>query len=186
MARKVSTEDRNARFDSEGKSGRRERTLVFKMCGANYSLELELIREVMKPVEVTRVPFMAGFLEGVVNFRGNIVPIIDLSAAALDSKSTRSKKTRFLIAELKSRGGEELVGLIVDEVIGARTLKSEKVPSDDMLPLEIAIFARGLSLLDGRMIVHLDIASLLLAKKEILNRVAAFDSATQGQIVGKL
>ena len=124
-----------------------------------YALFIHKVREIYAMTEIRKVPKAPQFVEGVINLRGTIVPIIDLrkrfDLAANDSKQA----AKILIVEL----GKNLVGMIVDnvsEVMKFYTDEIEKAPP--MFSANISSqYVQGVAKLNDKLIILLDIEKLL-------------------------
>ncbi len=85
---------------------------VFKVAGEKYALDIMRIKEIQRFQAVTRIPKAPEFIEGVINLRGAVIPIVDMRKR-LDLVVTEpTKKTRIVIANVSGK----IVGILVDEV----------------------------------------------------------------------
>lgn len=85
---------------------------VFKVAGDKYALDIMRIKEIQRYQTVTRIPKAPAFIEGVINLRGAVIPIVDMRKR-LDLPVTEpTKKTRIVIANVSGK----IVGILVDEV----------------------------------------------------------------------
>lgn len=85
---------------------------VFKVAGEKYALDIMRIKEIQRFQTVTRIPKAPAFIEGVINLRGAVIPIVDMRKR-LDLEVTEpTKKTRIVIANVTGK----IVGILVDEV----------------------------------------------------------------------
>jgi len=124
-----------------------------------YALFIHKVREIYAMTEIRKVPKAPQFVEGVINLRGSIVPIIDLRKR-FDLDANESKHTaKILIVEL----GKNLVGMIVDnvsEVMRFYTDEIEKAPP--MFSSNISSqYVQGVAKLNEKLIILLDIEKLL-------------------------
>ena len=85
---------------------------VFLLDGQQYGLDIVKIKQIVRPLKITKLPQAPGFLEGVVNLRGVVIPVIDMrkrfGLSARDSESN----TKVIIASV----ARKVVGIIVDDV----------------------------------------------------------------------
>jgi purine-binding chemotaxis protein CheW len=84
----------------------------FRLATEIYSLDILCVQEIIKILPVTQVPLTASWIEGVINLRGQILPLINLASRLGLDPSPYQRHTRFVIV----RGREQNVGLVVDEV----------------------------------------------------------------------
>jgi purine-binding chemotaxis protein CheW len=104
--------------------------LIFNLSTYEFGFEIELIREIIRVPAITPIPKTPKFLKGVSNFRGKILPIINLKQKlGLENEDTDSK-TRIIVIEIKS----QLIGFLVDRVIEvAKELKIEVQFNDEII-----------------------------------------------------
>ncbi|MBT9546046.1 MAG: chemotaxis protein CheW [Candidatus Sericytochromatia bacterium] len=84
----------------------------FRLENEIYSLDILCVQEIIKALPVTQVPLTVSWIEGVINLRGQILPLINLASRLGLKPSPYQRDTRFVIV----RGREQNVGLVVDEV----------------------------------------------------------------------
>ncbi|MBD9414970.1 purine-binding chemotaxis protein CheW [Pseudomonas sp. PDM16] len=92
--------------------------LSFRVRQARYALPIELVREIIEYGQVTAVPMMPSFIHGVINLRGNVVPVLDLAARFGLDLTEPGKRTCIVIIELEldGNGQAQRIGLVVDAV----------------------------------------------------------------------
>jgi purine-binding chemotaxis protein CheW len=130
----------------------------FRIGNETYGVRIAAVREIVRVPEITTVPSAPDIIEGVINLRGKIIPVMDLRKRFGSSEIQQDKKNRILVVELDNK----LLGLIVhaaSEVL--------KIPPSDIEPPG-SVFAEGESgyvtgvgKLKGRLIILLDITKLL-------------------------
>jgi twitching motility protein PilI len=124
--------DRRARTAAQGQpeaaaSGAEWVGIAFRLGGEAFLLAREETREVMGyPGAVTRVPGAKGWIRGLSNVRGQLLPIIDLRAFLGSGSTTVTRVTRVLIANHR----EIPAGLVVDEVMGFRRFYESEFSAD--------------------------------------------------------
>lgn len=90
--------------------------LSFRVRQAAYALPIDLVREIIEYDEVTAVPMMPAFIHGVINLRGNVVPVLDLAARFGFTLTHPDKRTCIVIIELTLEDHRQHIGLVVDAV----------------------------------------------------------------------
>lgn len=90
--------------------------LTFRVREAGYALPIELVREIIEYAEITRVPMMPAYIHGVLNLRGNVVPVLDLAARFVMELTEAGKRTCIVIIALPLEDGVQRIGLVVDAV----------------------------------------------------------------------
>lgn len=92
------------------------RALTFKLQDRSFGVPIEPVREIIGLGEVTAVPMMPDFLHGVINLRGNVVPVLDLARRLGLARAVLSERSCVLMVECPSDDGTHLLGLLVDSV----------------------------------------------------------------------
>jgi len=86
--------------------------VIFELGTQKYALPILETQEIMRMVNITRVPNTNYFVEGVINLRGNVIPVINLCARLGLEKKSHDQDTRIIVVD---RDGQK-VGMIVDRV----------------------------------------------------------------------
>ncbi|NPV28229.1 MAG: chemotaxis protein CheW [Firmicutes bacterium] len=136
--------------------------VVFLVGKEEYGLEINQVQEINRLLPITRVPRAPSYIEGVINLRGNVIPVINLHSRLGLGTRTNTARTRIIVAQVQ----EIPVGLIVDEVLGVLYLSSSAI-EPPALPGVAASTAHllGVGKSEGRLILLLDLASLLNLKE---------------------
>lgn len=132
--------------------------VVFGMGKEQYGIGIDAIHEIIKVPEITAVPDAPAFLEGMINLRGKILPVIDLRKRLRQPDAPRDKLTRILITE----EGGRTIGLVVDfvsEVLKFTPEALEKTP--EMITSVGVDYIAGMVKLEGRLITLLDLPRVL-------------------------
>jgi purine-binding chemotaxis protein CheW len=141
--------------------------VTFQVGGEEYGLNIRFITEVVRPLKITPLPRMPQFIEGVVNLRGVIIPIVDLRKRfAISRIVDNPKKMRMLIARGAIPGvsgaGRDLLGLIVDSVQEVLHVPQRDIePAPEAATGEHAEFLSGMGKVGDRLIILLDITRIL-------------------------
>jgi purine-binding chemotaxis protein CheW len=135
--------------------------VVFGIGKELYGVGIGFVQEIVRVPEVTEVPDAPPFLEGVINLRGKVIPIIDLrKRLRLDGKD-KTKATRVLVTENEgSKGG--LVGLLVDFVSEVRKVQSDAVEDPPEMVSAVGVeYITGVAKVDEKLIILLDLKRVL-------------------------
>lgn len=137
----------------------------FVICNiGNEELAVDVlaVQEINRLVEVTRVPKTPAFVEGVINLRGRIIPVLDLRRRFGLSAIQRTTHTRVVVVCLQSR----LVGLVVDSVVEVLNIpKHAMEPPPSIGSTPAAEFTSGVGRLDNRLLILLDLNRLLVQRQ---------------------
>jgi purine-binding chemotaxis protein CheW len=147
----------------QAEAGGREEliVLVFRLGDDEFGLPIEAVVEVSQvPVQITRVPKTPRFLEGIVNLRGEVLPVVD-QRRRFDMPQLEKKETRRLVVVKTER---HRAGIIVDSVSDVlRTFLENVAPAPELADARTARLVRGVINLEkvGRIVLLLDPAELL-------------------------
>lgn len=141
--------------------------VTFQVGVEEYGLDINSITEVVRPQKITTLPRMPQFIEGVINLRGAIIPIVDLRKRfGLTEVRDNLRKMRMMITKgaIPASPGsrQELLGLVVDvvqEVI--HVPKKDIEPAPEAATGAQADFITGMGKVGERLIILLDIARIL-------------------------
>ena len=136
-----------------------EHLATFFLAGEEYGVDVRLVQEIIRLSEITQVPRSPGFVKGVINLRGRIVPVVDLKRKlGLGEVDERARPARIVVAKLRDR----LVGLLVD---GASQVLKVPVSTIEGAPEEVvsidANYIRGVAKLEKRLIILMDLNKVL-------------------------
>jgi purine-binding chemotaxis protein CheW len=130
----------------------------FRIGDETFGVRIGSVREIVRVPEITAVPNAQETIEGVINLRGKIIPVIDLRKRFGQVEIVADKKNRILVVELENK----LVGLIVNsasEVL--KILPSEIESPGSVFADGESSYVTGVGKLKGRLIILLDISKLL-------------------------
>ena len=124
MPNKINEEKRmnELKFDKE-----ELQLIVFGLGAEEYTVPIESVQEIIMPQKTTHMPKAPSFIEGVINLRGHVIPIIDGRKRFEISVNENTSETRIIVLELE----DHTVGLVVDsvsEVIHLKTINIEPPP----------------------------------------------------------
>jgi purine-binding chemotaxis protein CheW len=147
--------------------------VTFQVGAEQYGLEINSITEIVRPHRITPLPRMPEFIEGVINLRGTIIPIVDLRKRfALATVHDNARRLRMMITRGAIHGtagnGRELLGLVVDgvnEVIHVPKKDIEAAP--EAARGASADFITGMGKVADRLIILLDITRILSQQERV-------------------
>jgi purine-binding chemotaxis protein CheW len=119
---------------------RRTEYLAFVLAGDTYAVRISVVSEILRPPPITEVPRAPSPIVGVVSVRGRLVTVMDLRRRFSLPEAPIDAKTRVLIVELT---GEELVGLLVDEVRSVYRLADSEIEPASVLGGEQPAYLLG-------------------------------------------
>ncbi|GFM88109.1 chemotaxis protein CheW [Pseudomonas cichorii] len=136
--------------------------LSFRVRDAAYALPIDLVREIIEYDEVTSVPMMPAFIHGVINLRGNVVPVLDLAARFGFELTQPGKRTCIVIIELTLEDLYQRIGLVVDAVDAVLDIDPQQVVPAPPFGAGIRTdFIAGMARRDQTFTIILNIAQVL-------------------------
>ncbi|MBF0479440.1 MAG: chemotaxis protein CheW [Candidatus Omnitrophica bacterium] len=128
--------------------------VCFKLAAEEYAIDISYIQEVIRVVTITQVPQMPEFCWGVINVRGNVLPVFDLRRLFHLPEKKFDAQSKFLIASI----GNFIASFIVDEIVDNIKLESSAIDPTPAVKMKIdADCIKGLGELDDRMIVIINL-----------------------------
>lgn len=97
--------------------------VIFQLNDQQYALPIQQTQEIVKMTAITRVPNTRVYVEGIINLRGNVIPVINMNRRLNLPVSQYNDATRIIVVELK---GQKL-GIIVDNVTEVRRYAENEV-----------------------------------------------------------
>ncbi len=130
----------------------------FRLGGEEYGIEITTIQEIILMGDVTRVPQVPHFIEGLINLRGSVIPIIDLRKRFGLPLTERTEETRVVVVNVS----EKTMGLVVDAVTQVIRVNQDQIePTPPTVSAAGKEHIAGLAKFDNRMLILLDIERLL-------------------------
>lgn len=137
--------------------------VVFRLGKEEYGVDIQQVREIIKVTDITRVPKAPDFLEGVINLRGQITPVLDLRKRLDFPEAERGEDTRIIVTEV----GKNVVGMIVDSVSEVHRLPEKNIDPTPTISTEVGTeFIKGVGKMGDRLLILLDLKKILSKKEE--------------------
>jgi purine-binding chemotaxis protein CheW len=147
----------------------------FRVGHETFGVPIAMVHEILRVPEITAVPDSPACVEGVINLRGKIVPVVDLRKRFGQQPQSNGKKNRILVAEVESK----LVGLMVDTASEVLKLPPAEIePPPSALTGGEQNYVSGVGKINGRLIILLDLKRILRASElRHLSEVMKTDAA---------
>ncbi len=147
--------------------------LTFRIGDEHYGLRLAQTREIIEYGGITSVPLMPNFLRGVINLRGEVVPVIDLAVRLGRSAITIQKRSCIIVVELENVDQHHVLGLLADAVSEVVELDVNSIEDAPSFGANIrAEFIQGIAKIDEDFVILLD-ADKALSIRELSHLVEA-------------
>jgi purine-binding chemotaxis protein CheW len=158
--------DEAKRMDQAEKAAasREGKYLTFTLAGEEYGIGILKIKEIIGALAITTVPQAPGYMKGVINLRGKVIPIVDLRVKFSMDAIGQTEKTCIIVVEVTCGGQKALIGTLVDSVSEGLNIKGSDV--EDMpnfgSPLHTD-YILGMAKTGGKVKILLDIDRVLNA-----------------------
>ena len=128
--------------------------VVFDLAGEIYGVNIETVREIIRMQAVTFVPDAPDFVEGVINLRGRVIPVIDLRRRFGLRVTEETNESRVLVVDSE---GEDL-GVIVDAVTEVQRIPEDSIePVSNLVSTERSEYIVGITKVKEQLIILLDL-----------------------------
>ena len=136
--------------------------LTFILAGEEYAIDILRVQEIKGWDKVTTLPRTPDYLQGVINLRGTIVPIVDLRKRFNMPKIIYGPTTVVIVLKVLGEEHDRIMGIIVDGVSDVHNLKHDSIkPAPEMNGSVDNRFVSGLTTINNKMVVVMDIDTLL-------------------------
>lgn len=132
--------------------------LTFKLGDEMFAINVAQVREVLDISSITRVPRAPGFMRGVINVRGSVVPVVDLRLKFDMEKTENTVDSRIVVMELSLEGDQTVLGAMADSVHDVMDLENDNIEDPPNIGSRWRTeFIRGIGKRNGEFIIILDI-----------------------------
>ncbi|MHA7853815.1 chemotaxis protein CheW [Marinobacter shengliensis] len=161
-----------------GTSGDQNQYLTFQIGREMFAVGILHIREIIEYGSLTTVPMMPEFVRGVINLRGSVVPVIDLSARFGRGESTINRRSCVVILEVEGLADSlQEIGVIVDAVSEVLEIPPADIePAPSFGARVRADFIAGMGKVEGQFVILLDVQQALNTR-EMAELAAISDGA---------
>jgi purine-binding chemotaxis protein CheW len=156
--------------------------LTFMLSGEMFAIGILGIKEILEYGQLTSVPLMPAFVRGVINLRGSVVPVVDLSARFGRNSSEITRRSCIVIIEADSEAGTQDVGLMVDAVSAVLEIPASEIEPAPNFGTKIrADFISGMAKVNGKFVIVLNVDRVLsVDEMAMLSEVGALEPPAPG------
>jgi len=149
--------------EAQGEEGQ---YLTFTLRKEMFAIGILNIKEILEYGQLTAVPMMPEFIRGVINLRGAVVPVVDLSARFGDKPVDITKRTCIVIIEVATDDDRQDIGVVVDAVSEVLEIPASEVEPAPAFGASIrADFIEGMGKIDGDFVIILNVDKVLSANE---------------------
>ena len=148
--------------------GEEQQYLTFLLSGEMFAIAILNIKEIIEYGSLTEVPMMPGFIRGVINLRGSVVPVVDLSVRFGRSRTEISRRTCIVIIEVENAdASKQDIGVMVDSVSEVLEIPRSEIEPPPAFGARIRVdFMHGMGKVAGKFVIILD-ANKVLSVEEL-------------------
>jgi purine-binding chemotaxis protein CheW len=134
--------------------------VMFKLHDEDFCIDISKITEIIKIPKYTKIPSLKEYIEGIINFRGIIIAIIDLNVKLGFPKKEDTSETRIIVLEINNK---EAIGLKVDSVSEVIKIKSSNIKTPPIIINELISdsFIKGVVVINESLLIILEADKLL-------------------------
>ncbi len=130
----------------------------FTIGSEEFGVDILKVQEINRTVEITRVPQAPHYVEGVINLRGKVIPIIDLRKRFGLELKEYDKNTRIVVVDIEGN----VMGMIVDSVSEVLRLPANTIePPPELVTGINAEYIKGVAKLEDRLLIFLDLSKVV-------------------------
>ncbi|MCE5315407.1 MAG: chemotaxis protein CheW [Armatimonadota bacterium] len=139
-----------------------EQLVVFDLAHEFYGVDIGAVSTIIRMQEITRIPRTPQFVEGVINLRGTIIPVIDLRKRFGLQVSEPTKSSRIVVVE----AGGQNIGMVVDAVAETLRLPADAIEPPSPVVVNVnSAYVRGVGKQDNRLVILIDLEKVLTEKE---------------------
>ncbi len=141
-----------------------DQMISFNIGEEDYGVNIQTVKEVIRKREITRLPKAPAFVKGVINLRGDIIPIIDLRERFGMEQRESTDMTRVIVAEVDGRP----IGMVVDSVSHVIRIAQDQIePPPEMVGGISEEYLKGVGKVGEQLIVLLNIDRIMSATEKV-------------------
>jgi len=158
-------------------AGEDNQYLTFALAGEMFAVGILNVKEIIEYGNLTAIPMMPGYVRGVINLRGAVVPVVDLAVRFGGHESQVQKRTCNVIVEVRQDDMRHDLGIMVDAVSEVLEIQARDIEPPPSFGAKIrADFIAGMGKVNGKFVIILDIQRVLS-----VDEMASLASVARGQ-----
>jgi len=128
--------------------------VIFRLHQEEYGIDIQEVNEILLMQEITKYPQADEFIEGIINLRGKIIPIIDIKKRFYGFPTEIGDSTRIIVVSCQG----QVFGIIADEVLEVLHLNEKMIEPPPNLMQQNGGGVKGIGKLENRLVILLDLA----------------------------
>jgi purine-binding chemotaxis protein CheW len=137
--------------------------VIFDLCDESFGVDIAAVESIIKMQPITRMPHAPAFVEGLINLRGKVLPVIDLRSRFDLTARAADKNSRIIVVTVN----DTEVGMIVDGVSEVLTISEEIIEETPSIATTVdSNFITGIAKIDQRLVILLDLERVLSSDEQ--------------------
>ncbi len=155
-------------------AGKDDKYLTCTLADEEYGIGILKIKEIIGMMSITTVPQTPGFVKGVINLRGKVIPVIDLRLRFGMDAIDYSERTCIIVVEIEGSSGTVQIGIVVDAVSEVLNVNAEDIEETPTFGAKLNTdYILGMAKMEGGVKILLDIDRVLSGEEiELLEKAA--------------
>ncbi|MBM3132566.1 MAG: chemotaxis protein CheW [Chloroflexi bacterium] len=143
-----------------------EQLVVFRLAGGSYGVKIVKVNGIERMQEIVKVPKTADYVEGIINLRGKVIPVVNLRKIFSLPEAETTRDTRIVVVSMK----DQRIGCLVDAVTEVLRIPVDSVepPAPMVAARGNSNYLRGVAKLANRMILLLDLDKVLALEDALM------------------
>ncbi len=130
----------------------------FRIGAEEYGVDISQIQEIIRMMEVTRVPRTPDYVDGVINLRGQLIPIVDLRTRFGMERAAPTKDTRIIVTDV----GSKRIGIVVDSATEVLSIPIEAIEqAPEIIASAATDYIQGVGKIGDRLVILLDLTMVI-------------------------
>ncbi len=137
--------------------------VIFALAKEAYGVDIGTVHEIIRMQTITEVPRAPEFVEGVINLRGKVIPVVDMRKRFCLTVSKQTKDSRIVVLDIN----KQEVGIIVDAVTEVLRIPANSIePPSPVITTADSTYLQGIAKLEDKLIILLDMEQVLSATEK--------------------
>ncbi len=147
---------------SSGSTNLEQQLVIFTLSNESYGVDIAKVSGIERMHDVTKVPRTPEFVQGVINLRGRVIPVVHLRKLFNLPEGEITKETRIVVVDI----GGQPIGIQVDEVTEVLTIATDSIdPASAVITSADSDYLLGIAKLDDKLVILLDLEKVLSVKQ---------------------
>ena len=153
--------------------------VLFELGTETYGLDIATVHEIIRMQPITKVPKAPFYVEGVINLRGRVIPVVDIGKKFSFEKTEEVKNNRIVVININNT----TLGIIVDAVTEVIRIPMDSIdPVSDVVTAGQSDYLQGIAKLGDRMVILLALDKLLSQDSELADIASQDDNSKTEQV----